>query len=321
LEHGLPRPDFFHLENYQTQERDRFQAKIKLFSKELSEGQIKKAFEIWSINQRNNEKQNPFLRQRLKPAREEAFKRFSPDSTVVIFTSSVDENISSPGFLEDGWPTQDIALCAVIKHFTEAGFKFLVRIHPNSLNKSWEDLNRIVNLCEEMEIPYYHPLDDISSYDLLDHFSYFITWKSTIGLEASALGKYVYIISENDYDEIADVKRLNPRNLLSTSLNPWSVDPMGAMLAACCKNYRGYPVLSEKKSVALWSKFEKAELTSQRRWKREHIILKWWHFRYFFFDWKKLTPGETYGAIKKIIGKKFAFEVIKYMSGRSRGML
>jgi hypothetical protein len=71
--------------------------------------------------------------------------------------------------------------------------------------------------------------DDINSYALVEQADYVFVGRSTLGLEASCLGKSVWVTTSARYDQTADVRMLlSQADLDGADLSPWAVNPRGA---------------------------------------------------------------------------------------------
>ncbi len=305
LEHGMPRGLNYHLEPFQTQERDLKQQFLLKKRKEFSDNEVYGESEIWLENQRENFIQNAFL----SASRSQKIR--NEHSRVVFFTSSVDENIGSPGYLNDGWSTQHEAIYEIGPKLKEIGMELVVRIHPNSLNKAWIDILQIIRACRLTSSLCLLPTVKISTYNLLDSTNRVIIWKSTLGLEANAMKKSVYLIAENDYDEMIDAIRIRPG--FTHFPENWNIEPLKSRYVVCCKKNNGFPLNVMPFPEILERKLVENELKSKSAWdkyvKRGRIRLL---SKVVLFP-SRLTPGEFLGIIKKLCGDTIGNSIFSFL--------
>lgn len=203
LEHGSNPGKKFFLENFRTQDRRVFQDKVEnLFT--ASSRNSKMNFEDiglrWLKNQDSDPKQNEFLRLNQSNA-----LRAPQKNLVGIYTSSLDEGISLPG-----WNHDDIEILAdksfkIFLKLRDSGLNPLLVVHPNTMNKKWHDLRILLRAFKDYEDCVIYPWDAMSSYELLNQSKFVVTWRSTIGLEAVARGKNLILLSQSHYDTFLDI--------------------------------------------------------------------------------------------------------------------
>ena len=296
LEHGSPRGSSYHLEPFQTQERDLKQEFLLKKMHEFKSEEIYETSQIWPKNQSENNKQNPFVTD------SRSLNLDLNGSEVVFFTSSVDENIGSPGYKNDGWPTQQDAIYELGPKLTILGFKLIVRIHPNALNKSWHDIFQLAKACRITNSICILPTSKVSTYALLDDLDKIIVWKSTLGQEASVIGKHVYLIAENDYDQMIDAVKIKP-GFLDFPLK-WDIDPAKSRFSICYKIRNGFPLFEFQKPDSIENFLLENEIKSKSAWENH---LKWQKFnlicKLIFTPWR-LTPGEALGISRQLAGTR-----------------
>jgi hypothetical protein len=152
--------------------------------------------------------------------------------SAVFFTSSQDEYLSMEGWEGYGWKDQYEAFADFSRHVS--GLKGL-RVHPNFLNKAFghgiEEVFRILwlkRVVKDLDIVWPH--EGRNSYGMIRSTSRIVVFGSTIGLEASALEKSVWIAGNSIYDEYADVRVLEKGvEHLKDYYEPWPVDPEPAL--------------------------------------------------------------------------------------------
>jgi hypothetical protein len=143
---------------------------------------------------------------------------------ITIFSVSLGEAISNNGIESFGWTSQYEAIENCIRYLAERGYKVRIRMHPNGARNSWRDIKVLENLCKQYRVKMYLPWDEIDSYQLLKESEYVFTWGSTIGLEASAMGKKTYVYGRSYYSEIADIRVFSPLTFLEPNLENWTVN-------------------------------------------------------------------------------------------------
>lgn len=149
----------------------------------------------------------------------------------VFFTSSTDEYWALGGsWLNPNWKSQYHAFGAVITRLKSLGeSSFLLRLHPNMLNKSLDfvrsELKEIVALKRlHPELNIIWPHEAANSYSLVEAAERVFVSMSTIGLEASLMGKSVWLTSPSNYDEVADIRKIHsPEEVQTSTFATWDV--------------------------------------------------------------------------------------------------
>ena len=163
----------------------------------------------------------------------------------VFFSSSTDEYWAlGEMWHQDEWEDQYEAFDAIMSRLSNKGeTSFVLRLHPNLLNKSTDfvrrEFERVAWLRSRHEyLKVFFPHEAMNSYLLLDKADRVFVSISTIGLEASAMGKSVWTCCATSYDVIADVKKIWSMNELQLNdLEPWTVKSLAA------KKYVAYTLL------------------------------------------------------------------------------
>ena len=158
---------------------------------------------------------------------------------ITIFPISLGEFRSNNGIESFGWASQYEAIENSIRYLAEREYEIRIRMHPNGARNSWRDIKALENLCERYRVKIYLPWDEIDSYQLLKESEYVFTWGSTIGLEASALGKKTYVYGKSNYSEIADIRIFSPMTLLEPDLENWTPNKNLAKQAIFIRNNYG----------------------------------------------------------------------------------
>lgn len=153
----------------------------------------------------------------------------------VFFASSFDEfRAFGPMWSIDEWESQFDAFDRMMTILEYDGVDIALRLHPNLASKSRKYFLRETE--EVLALKAKHPTltvywhnDSQNSYDLVRTADYVIVERSTIGLEASLMGKPVWVTQASQWDLIADVRALHtPSDITAEIMKPWTVSPIGA---------------------------------------------------------------------------------------------
>lgn len=155
--------------------------------------------------------------------------------TATFFSSSADEfsALGSEWKLQE-WDDQYTAFGAIASLLEKEGVQCRLRIHPNLTNKSvrhfWSEINKIRALSKaHPNLQVYWPTESVDSYELVEQSDYVVVARSTIGLEASAMGKCVWATTPTRYDLIADIRKVwTSSDVNEKALKLWNVNPVGA---------------------------------------------------------------------------------------------
>jgi hypothetical protein len=241
-EHGMPKGQSFHFAKFQTQEFQKMQEfKKAVFMPKNQEKNIAvlEFSRTWLDRQENDIVQNPFLNLKAESGNTRKPHRKKP--LAVFFNSSIDEKFSNLGVDLNGWRSQKHATSSIAKRLLEQGFDVIVRIHPNTANKSWWDLINIVSDLEENGIDYILPWNTPTSYELLKDAAVVLTWGSTISMEALSRGIPTVVYGRTMFDEIAGAFILTPALLEKTDFRKLaSPNPALGFLAAYVNKNWGY---------------------------------------------------------------------------------
>ena len=241
-EHGMPKGKSIHLAPFQTQEFLKMQEFIKFQIKDELERNREEVFSTadkWLENQENSLEQNPFI---VKDSRL-SWPSSSLDEKplAVIFNSSIDEKFSNMGVNLNGWESQKQATVEITNRLRKQEFEVLVRIHPNTANKSWWDLVNLVSHLKSNKIEFVLPWNGPSSYSLIQKARIVLTWGSTISMESIARGIPTVVYGRTMYDEIAGAKILNPNTLNSCDFRKIEKpNPSSGKIAAYFNKNWGY---------------------------------------------------------------------------------
>lgn len=234
---GRALPQSAYIGNCQIHDREATQEEARELAKQTDQGSRKKVAENWLVNRMApGSSINPFSRV-WHESTTASNSSTAPNERLnaVIFTSSADE-FSSYGakWATQTWKDQFEAFTSILKVLEQQGVNCTLRVHPNLVNKGRKYIARELSKTRELQIAFpslrvIGHRDPVSSYDLVRESDYVFVGRSTLGLEASLLGKSVWTTTPARYDEIADVRRLHdPSDVTDEYLRPWSVDPSGA---------------------------------------------------------------------------------------------
>ena len=240
VEHGGEPGKAYFREQFLPQDRIQSQIQFDAWSKNLN-GAEKNQIESWANNwlaaQRSNIRQNPFVR----TSQNQDLNTQDLSNTVPIFTSSIDEGIGIPSWGNDEISSLVEKTVFFAKIILDLGMKPIVVIHPNTLNKTWIDFKVLTSRLDKNNIEYVLPWTQISSYDLLEAATFVCTWRSTIGLEAAAVGKPIVVLTDTHYDLSIPVIHC-PKNSseLMMELESYLPDPLRAKFLLYFSSNRGH---------------------------------------------------------------------------------
>ena len=131
-------------------------------------------------------------------------------------------------------------------------FNVVVRIHPNTANKSWWDLVNLVGALRAKHISYILPWNEPSSYELLKRTDLVLTWGSTISMESCALGIPTVVFGSTFWDELTGATFLTGGDFSSFDFRRVArPNPRDAYLAAFLVNNWGYSIIDYTPSEQL----------------------------------------------------------------------
>ena len=181
------------------------------------------------------------------------------ERTAVFFSSSVDEFTSFGGsWKTHTWSNQYEAFEAFMRVLLPRDVRCVLRIHPNLQNKSRayvkaeiQQIKALKNKHRELEVLWH--TDPTNSYSLMHQADYIVVGRSTLGLEASCLGKSVWTTTASRYDAVADVKSiLRPEDVSEKSLQPWPVNPEGAQRFVAYWVVQDHPLRFGEENWCTW---------------------------------------------------------------------
>jgi fructose-specific component phosphotransferase system IIB-like protein len=229
---------------------------------------------------------NQFSRAWDSSARSSQVGKANDSELAVFFTSSADEFTAlGPEWDLQEWRDQYEAFDSVLSHFETRGVDCLLRVHPNLANKSprhfWSEVQKIRNLSHRH--PYLQiiwPHQALNSYELVAQADFIIVARSTIGLEASLMGKCVWTTTPARYDQVADIRPVWSESAVNTeNLSAWNANPLGAARWVAHLVLSDFPFSEEMKSISPWNsanppvKYRVRNFLSARPWRHKVHLL------------------------------------------------
>ena len=228
------------------------------------------------------------------PASAPSQKGATRSPTAVFFASSFDEFLAfGPMWTIDEWSHQFEAFDRMMSILEDRGVDLVLRLHPNLGTKSRQyflrevrDILALQDRHPSLEIHWHN--EPTNSYDLVKNADYVIVERSSIGLEASLMGKPVWVTQAAQWDMVADVRQvLRPTDISEEALEPWDASPLGA------QKFVGYWMAQEKPLHCNWQtwaswdpekaplRMKVAQLTVDNPWrhKKRLLSLEWAKWR------------------------------------------
>lgn len=305
---------FFFLEKFRPHDRKLIQEKSKAQFRSLTKEEIDETTQQFR-SRRSEISVNRFLELQL-PFSQSLVQNNSKSLLAIIFTSSPEELIGVGATWENpGWQNQYAAIRATAKRLDRLGYEVVIRIHPNIANKSWREFNRAMKAFRDLPYSVLLPYDLVNSYSLLDKASIVVVWRSTVGLEASALGKPTYCLNPTRYDETADIRRiLTIEELESETFEEFIVDSTKSKPAIFWSNSLGF--CRRRELSDSWT-FQKENFYQARRYMQR--------FSSLFVVVDNLIdianrPTKLFGILRKFLGNRAVEKLIRYVYGYQSNM-
>ena len=133
---------------------------------------------------------------------------------ITFFNSSNDEFMSLGSEWNDSeWSSQWEAFEQVANYFLQDDYAITIRMHPNGVNKSKRERSRervaLARFKKKFPtITVYDPQEKVNSYMLISQSDLIVVWNSTIGLEASYMGKPVVCLNASEWDLSVPIYRV-----------------------------------------------------------------------------------------------------------------
>lgn len=226
----------YYLGKTRVHDREGTQSEVGELTKNLTDDETRSLATSWLEKRTTTGLSIHPYNRRWRSSREANSKFDSNRKIAVFFTSSVDEFASyGDAWNQQTWRDQFEAFSELIRAMRIQNVRCILRLHPNLENKSRKYLRQEMRRVKELKtkFPFVEILshtDRTSSYELLSVADYVFVGRSTLGLEASCMGKSVWTTTPSRYDQIADVRRIfGPADLQDVGiLEPWRVDAAGA---------------------------------------------------------------------------------------------
>jgi hypothetical protein len=233
---GRAKPNSVYFGNHRVHNRVGTQQVAFEHSLTLPEDQVISVAKGWLEARTSRDSEtNPFSQTWKRAARKNPLSDSLSTRSAVFFTSSADEfSALGPSWNLQEWAHQYEAFDAIATTLEAAGVSCTVRIHPNLSNKAnrhfRDEIVKIFALQRNHpKMTIIWPNQPVDSYSLLSSADYVVVARSTIGLEASLLGKCVWTTTPTRYDQMADVKRIWRKEEVNLdAFEHWVVDSLGA---------------------------------------------------------------------------------------------
>jgi hypothetical protein len=131
----------------------------------------------------------------------------STTTDMVFFTSSDDEFVGCGNeWPVPTWADQWGAINKLVSSIAP-GATMLVRVHPNTLNKTWRELIWVETQALSSGAHVIPSYSGTSTYWLIRNAKIVLTWGSTVALEAAALGIRSAVLAPTFFDEVGAVEK------------------------------------------------------------------------------------------------------------------
>ena len=221
FEIGFSRKKYF-LAEFPTFDRKQNQLRAEVVTKNMTSTELSQSVERWFTSRQPKAADGTNAYSANWDSR---LKIDTSSSSVAVFTSSQDEFLSlGPDWMGQAWKDQWEFFHEVLSRYELKDGEIFLRVHPNIKNKSIaeyiREVERILVLSMRHAnlrvIWHWNPL---SSYTLLSATGMVVVWNSTVGLEASAMGKKVISGAKSYYGDISDVLQAFTPESLKTSID------------------------------------------------------------------------------------------------------
>ena len=291
-ENGRAQRNSYYLGNTQPHDRIASQAEVASLTSSLDPAAIRSLAKEWlESRMAGSEGTNSFS------ATWKSMDHSPGDSegeTAVFFASSFDEFLAfGPMWTIDEWSSQFEAFDVIMSILEKRGVRLVLRLHPNLASKSRKYFLREVK--EILELQKKHPSlkihwhnSSVNSYQLVSEADYVIVERSTIGLEASLMGKPVWATQATQWDQVADIRQLlTPSDVNEEALEPWVPSPSGAQRFVAYWMVQEHPLRYQASDWATWdpedapATMKALQLTLPNSWRHKArlITLEWSKWR------------------------------------------
>lgn len=280
LEQGNPKNVRFHLQPFQPQETEasRNLNAVKL-SRLVENENEKRIATSWSAEWISNQKlsshnkfalwDGPFEKYRQRRAKRD----FDANSKLIsFFNSSLEERFTNLGMEMNGWANQSEALSLAMKVSKEAGYKTVLRFHPNYLRKNLYNIFYLIAVTRDYADIVFFPWDGASTPQLIQDSDIVVTWGSTVSLESTFRGIPTVLLGRTTYDNLIDVSIHNPTSISGLFDSLIYPDPSKTVNALYIAKNVGFPLDSSLSSKPLYRKRNKPRISLYLHSVREVLI-------------------------------------------------
>lgn len=299
LEAGEPTNKKWFLQPFQTLDHASMSRYLHLESEEtkISKAEIEIWTKKWIEKNSNDRNFNRFLPELLSKTR----MTFPNAKNAIYFTSSLEEFNSNLGINLCGWESQEQSILEIGKKLLTEGYEFQVRIHPNLANKSYIDCIKTMRFLESHRIKYYAPWEAISSYELIRKADIVVTWGSTIGIEAAAMGKPIVYAGTSVWELILNPALMPKKSIINARFSEVKpIDPAAVQRAIYFSRNWGFN-MSDNNQRGLNST---TELVNDCFLRSRFVF-------YVARNLSRASANEIFAAAEIIFGKRFGSVFIK----------
>lgn len=258
-EYGRAKPNSYYRGNTQPHDRLASQAEVAGLMAALGPNEIRNLASSWLADRVSASSETNQFSASWKPAGASP----APTKTqkkAIFFSSSFDEFLAyGPMWRIGEWENQFEAFDLMMRVLEERGYQIAIRLHPNLGLKSRQyflreisDVLTLKSRHPELTIHWHNSV--VNSYDLVTEADIVVVERSTIGLEASLMGKPVWTTQASQWDLVADVRQiLNPSDVTAESMAPWRASPMGAQRFVAYWMIQEHPLHFDWSSWSSWN--------------------------------------------------------------------
>ena len=293
-ENGRASPDSYYLGRTQPHDRVASQQEI-LDGFPLPQGRaLETVADTWLTHRMAGSAGTNQFSDQWAPASALSQKNAKRNPTAVFFASSFDEFLAfGPMWTIDEWSHQFEAFDLMMSILEDRGVELVLRLHPNLGTKSRQyflrevrDILALQDRHPSLKIHWHN--EPTNSYDLVRNADYVIVERSTIGLEASLMGKPVWVTQAAQWDMVADVRQvLRPTDISEEVLELWDASPLGAQKFVAYWMAQEKPLHYNWQTWASWDpekaplRMKVAQLTVDNSWrhKKRLLLLEWAKWR------------------------------------------
>jgi hypothetical protein len=295
-ENGRAQPHSYYLGTTQPHDRIASQAEVASLTRSMTQKHIQVTASRWlDLRMAGSSGTNAFSALWDNHAESPNKKQDNkPERSAVFFASSFDEFLAfGPMWTIDEWSSQFEAFDLIMSILEKRGVPLVLRLHPNLATKSrayfLREVKEILALhTKHPSLTIYWHNSSANSYGLVSEADYVVVERSTIGLEASLMGKPVWVTQACQWDHIADVRQLlEPSDITEDVMTPWQASPSGAQRFVAYWVAQEHPLRYDWSNWASWDPenaplaMKLLQLTLRNSWqhKLRLVSLEWSKFR------------------------------------------